>query len=799
MDGLDEVLLADAGQVVTVDLDGGAGIGGWDIRAVRHALTAVMRRRPEAYHETLRALDRTTPKRGRHDAPARRATAAASVSIHDIVRVKEAGLAARLVYDAYERRSGLVRSSRSDATPEDWATAPGDRARRPRRRRLRGRRSSTTGRLSAGRDATARGRGRSAVVEDADPRWRPARPDARPERSTLEHRATAPIDGAARRRVGADDARRRRQPGGLVGRRRRADRHDASGQAAELSTIARATTTSAYRVDDDGPAPADAWWAPIETISNSEAGFERVYQGSALLLSWPLAWSRGERWTRTVTPRRRDRPATARRGPPRERARSLVVHGHFYQPLAARSVHRARCRATRPPRRSTTGTSGSAPSATGPTPSAATSAGSRGTSGRRWRAGSSDGDPTPIAGSSTATPGGNGMAQAFHHTILPLASAADRRTEIRWGLRDFELRFGRPAGRVLAARDGRRPGDAAAARRRGRRRTRSSRRGRSTADRARHAAAVPRRRSAAAARSSSRSTTPACRRPSRSSPPRPATRTGSPASGSCPALARAACPTTTPPLARHRDRRRAVRPPPAVPRPVPAAARRPRPAPATTVATSSARRRRRASAWPRRSGRHAASSARRGAATTASPAGRRLPVRRRRRLEGPAAGGARAAGRRASTPRPSAGAGLPGAPDPWAARDAYVDVVVGARAGAAFARALARRRGADGATGTAPRRCSRPSAGASRCSPADGWFWEDPARIETAAVRCGPPRGRPRLVDDLAGTDLERGWSPTCTVGAARPRDERRVCGVRGTSSPSIGGIAGGAVDWTIG
>jgi hypothetical protein len=40
---------------------------------------------------------------------------------------------------------------------------------------------------------------------------------------------------------------------------------------------------------------------------------------------------------------------------------------------------------------------------------------------------------------------GNGMAQPFHHTILPLASAADRRTEIRWGLRDFELRFGRRA------------------------------------------------------------------------------------------------------------------------------------------------------------------------------------------------------------------------------------------------------------------------------------------------------------------------------------------------------------------
>jgi len=46
-----------------------------------------------------------------------------------------------------------------------------------------------------------------------------------------------------------------------------------------------------------------------------------------------------------------------------------------------------------------------------------------------------------VADSATA------IAQAFHHTILPLASAADRRTEIAWGIRDFELRFGRrPAG-----------------------------------------------------------------------------------------------------------------------------------------------------------------------------------------------------------------------------------------------------------------------------------------------------------------------------------------------------------------
>ena len=55
------------------------------------------------------------------------------------------------------------------------------------------------------------------------------------------------------------------------------------------------------------------------------------------------------------------------------------------------------------------------------------------------------GDPVAYRGFTEGDAGANGMAQPFHHPILPLAGLADRRTEIRWGLRDFELRFGRRA------------------------------------------------------------------------------------------------------------------------------------------------------------------------------------------------------------------------------------------------------------------------------------------------------------------------------------------------------------------
>lgn len=40
---------------------------------------------------------------------------------------------------------------------------------------------------------------------------------------------------------------------------------------------------------------------------------------------------------------------------------------------------------------------------------------------------------------------GNALAQAYNHTILPLANYRDKRAQIAWGLADFEHRFGRSA------------------------------------------------------------------------------------------------------------------------------------------------------------------------------------------------------------------------------------------------------------------------------------------------------------------------------------------------------------------
>lgn len=290
MDGVDEIRLADEGQVVTVDLDEGGGIGDWHIRAVRHALTAVMRRRPEAYHETLRA---------HADAPldVGHGSDAAPSSIHDTFRVKEPGLAARLVYDGHERRSGLVRALAPSASPEDWAMARatelGDQ--------LGGAFELVDlgqGRLVARRDAVidhAAVTVTRSLILGGDRRAPTLELEV-----ALEHRDGPPLDI----RLGIEWSTTMLGGGGnpsawweIDGTR---TGHDGTGTASGIRALAQGNDYVGVAVHTALDDPADAWWAPIETVSNSESGFERVYQGSGLLLSWPLRLTAGERWRRIV-------------------------------------------------------------------------------------------------------------------------------------------------------------------------------------------------------------------------------------------------------------------------------------------------------------------------------------------------------------------------------------------------------------------------------------------------------------------------------------------------------------------
>jgi alpha-amylase len=289
LDGFDDVKLASPGQVVTVDLAAGAGIGSWDIRPVRHALAAVMRRRPEAYHETLRAheaaldeVSTATPGRAHHND-------ASPSSIHDIVAIKEPGLSGQLDYDPYERRSGLVRFLAPDTTADAWSRARaielGDAVEGP----------YDVERLELDRLVASR---LGSVAVAGSPAQVPATVLVTKELILGGHRATPTLelrltvdnrsDRVVEARLGLEWTLTMLGGGGnpsawweVAGER---SPHDSHGTADRVSSLAQGNDYVGVAIATTVTSPATAWWAPVETISNSESGFERVHQGSALLL-----------------------------------------------------------------------------------------------------------------------------------------------------------------------------------------------------------------------------------------------------------------------------------------------------------------------------------------------------------------------------------------------------------------------------------------------------------------------------------------------------------------------------------
>ena len=306
LDGIDEALLAGPGQTVVVDLAEGGAIGSWDIRPVRHALAAVLRRRPEASHEALLRYQPETAV----DAT----DAGGPASIHDLVRAKEEGLAGRLRYDPYERRSGHVRLLPAATDAAAWTdgreTEAGDFVDE----------TFTVLELTEDRLRIARdGRLRLAAVNPAD---RPIRVEKTfrlaGDRRTPQLEQLVAVentgDGPVAFRLGVEWNLTMLGGGGNpaawyeVGGTRSA--HDQPGDVADCTLIGQGNDHVGIRLETRVSPAADAWWAPIDTISNSEGGFERTYQGSALLLSWPLELGAGERrevWLQHVVTTTRDR------------------------------------------------------------------------------------------------------------------------------------------------------------------------------------------------------------------------------------------------------------------------------------------------------------------------------------------------------------------------------------------------------------------------------------------------------------------------------------------------------------
>ena len=116
---------------------------------------------------------------------------------------------------------------------------------------------------------------------------------------------------------------------------------------------------------------------------------------------------------------------------------------------------------------------------------------------------------------------------------------------------------------------------------------------------------------------------------------------------------------------------------------------------------------------------------------------------------------------------------LPGEPDPWAARDAYIDVVLGAEPSGSFAAHWVGSKAPVEARRTLLRLMEAQRWRLAMFS-SDGWFWDDPMRPETRQVLRFAARAA-QLADEIAGTDLERRLDRGSDAPALTPqRDGRR-------------------------
>ena len=340
LDAIDEVLVTTPGQTVVVDLAEGAGISSWDLRASRVALASVLRRRPEAYHERLVAHERGAEEQAlgqvaRDDAEgsdggagteaqpwAEAAVAAAGEpqTIHDIVTSKEPGLAAFLRYDRHERRNGLVHIfPAGGATAVEQLVAAtyeelGDFVDTPFVLD-----TLTDTRVAARRSGSVLVDGVGLPVEvEKTFRFAGGRLDPVLELATtvVSHADVAlEFELAVEWNVnllggGHNPAAYYETEDGAR------SAHDAAGNLISATHIAFGNDYEGVRIQAEIEPAARLTWYPVETVSNSEGGFERAYQGSSLLFRWPVSLAPGEHRTVTasfVAVQSRDRSAESAR------------------------------------------------------------------------------------------------------------------------------------------------------------------------------------------------------------------------------------------------------------------------------------------------------------------------------------------------------------------------------------------------------------------------------------------------------------------------------------------------------
>jgi alpha-amylase len=261
-DGRDEILVRTPSLALTIDPALGGALTELAYLPRTLDLADVMTRRPEAYHEQVRR--RRLAESG-----------AGARTIHEAHVSKEDGLDALLSYDGSRRACLLDGRVSVGAPPDAVAPWPAGVAARP-RFTVEEREGAVTVVFAAAGGVDKRIVTRAATVR-------------------AEYRvAAAPGTRFAVQWNLALSA------GEAPGRYLSLPGHPSLGSRGRTAE-ARAVTLTDEWIGVDAHLSwsegAELSWGPVETVSVSETGFERIYQGIALLLTWPVSGAGDDVWT----------------------------------------------------------------------------------------------------------------------------------------------------------------------------------------------------------------------------------------------------------------------------------------------------------------------------------------------------------------------------------------------------------------------------------------------------------------------------------------------------------------------
>jgi 4-alpha-glucanotransferase len=272
-DGHEELYLTTERAAILISPRDGGTVKAMDFRPNSVAVINSMMRRPEPYHQKL---GQATGQTG-------------VASIHDQVRAKEPGLEKRLKYDRWPRNSFRVLMFSAEGSAQDYENL-----------------KLNENAEIAGGSYRVKEAGASKVrltADSTDGEWKvekvfsfSARGDG--FRVTCDLSMKHEGQTSAKVMVGVEMVVNLLAPDATdryveVGGKRQSLRWAGAAPASELQLV---DEWQNIRVTLQAENAKDYWVAPIETISESEEGFERVYQGSQVMAVWPAEFRPGKEW-----------------------------------------------------------------------------------------------------------------------------------------------------------------------------------------------------------------------------------------------------------------------------------------------------------------------------------------------------------------------------------------------------------------------------------------------------------------------------------------------------------------------